>query len=75
LGLALDEPKDNDTTYNQDGVQYLVDKDLFQQCGAVKIDFVDAGARSGFSITPTNPLGGGGSCSSGSCSTAGSCGC
>jgi iron-sulfur cluster assembly protein len=74
LGLALDEPKDNDTTHTQDGVQYLIDNGLSQQCGVVRIDFIDAGARSGFSITPANPLGGGG-CGS-SCSTAGgSCGC
>lgn len=67
MGLALDEPKDNDSTHDQDGIKFLIDNGLSQQCGAVKIDFVDAGARSGFAISSANPLGGGG-CGS-SCST------
>ena len=74
MGLALDEPKDNDTTHDQGGIKFIIDNGLSQQCGLVKIDFVDAGARSGFSISSANPLGGGG-CGS-SCSTdKGSCGC
>jgi iron-sulfur cluster assembly protein len=70
--LALDEPKDSDKVYEEGGLKFLVDADLQEKCGAVKVDFMEAGYRSGFSITSANPLGGGGSCSSGSCG--GSCG-
>ena len=43
-------------------------------CGSIKVEFIDAGPRSGFGITSTNSIGGGGGgCSSGSCSS-GSCG-
>lgn len=72
LGLALDEAKDNDTTFNQGTIDFLIEKELLSTCGAVKIDFVEAEHGSGFSITSTNPVGGGGGCSSGSCAS-GSC--
>jgi Fe-S cluster assembly iron-binding protein IscA len=70
--LALDEPKDNDKTFEEDGVQFLVEQGLLTTCGSIKVDFLDAGYRSGFSITSDNPVGGGGGgCSSGSCSSGG----
>jgi len=72
LGLALDEPKESDKTFEEGGLTFLVDEDLLIRCGTIKVDFIDAGYRSGFSITPANPLGGGSSCSSSSCG--GSCG-
>jgi Fe-S cluster assembly iron-binding protein IscA len=70
--LALDESKDNDKVFEEGGLQFLVEDSLLEKCGAVKVDFVEAGYRSGFAITSANPLGSGGSCSSGSCG--GSCG-
>lgn len=74
LGLALDESKENDEVVDQDGLQFLVEKGLLASCGEIMVDFVDAGPRSGFSITSKIPLAGaGGGCSSGSCSS-GSCG-
>jgi len=75
LGLALDESKDSDATYDHGGIKFLIDNSLSNQCGVIKIDFVDAGPRSGFAISSAKPLGGGGGCSSGSCGTGGSCGC
>jgi Fe-S cluster assembly iron-binding protein IscA len=62
--LALDEPKENDATSEHDGLKFLIESSLLTTCGNVKVDFVDAGMRSGFSISSTNPLGGGGSCGS-----------
>jgi Fe-S cluster assembly iron-binding protein IscA len=70
--LALDEPKESDKIFEEGGLKFLVEDSLLEKCGAVKVDFMDAGYRSGFSITSANPLGSGGSCSSGSCG--GSCG-
>jgi len=72
LGLALDEPKTSDQVFENNSLQFLVDTDLLHTCGAITVDFIDAGMRSGFSVSSANPIGGGG-CSSGSCST-GSCG-
>lgn len=71
MGLALDEPKENDSVYALQDVTFLVDKGLLDQCGGIKVDFVDAGPRSGFGISSTNPIGGGKGCGS-SCGS--SCG-
>ena len=75
LGLALDEAKENDLTFEQDGVSFLVEKALAETCGAIKVDFIEAGdgcgcSGSGFSISSEKPLpSAGGGCSScgGSC--------
>ena len=67
LGLALDEPKENDEKYEQDGLTFLVDNNLLDTCGTIKVDFIDAGMRSGFSISSEKPLSSGGGCSSGEC--------
>jgi iron-sulfur cluster assembly protein len=73
LGLALDEPKENDKVYDQDDLTFLVEESLVETCGTINVEYVDAGPRSGFGITSANPIGGGGGCSSGSCDS-GSCG-
>lgn len=73
LGLALDEPKDNDRIFKNDGLKFLIEKGLLEACGAITVDFIDAGPRSGFGITSKIPLPGGGGCG-GSCSSGG-CGC
>lgn len=70
LGLALDEKKENDNVTELEGLTILIDEALLAQCDKVHIDYVDADARSGFSITSANPVGGGG-CSSGGCSSCG----
>ena len=71
--MALDEPKENDKVFENDTLKFLVEDSLLTTCGEITVDFVDAGPRSGFGITSTNPINGGGGCSSGSCES-GSCG-
>ncbi|BDD88084.1 hypothetical protein DPPLL_24490 [Desulfofustis limnaeus] len=72
MGLALDEPKENDKVYNQSDLTFLVEESLLETCGSINVEYVEAGPRSGFGISSANPVGGGG-CSSGSCGS-GSCG-
>ncbi len=77
LGLALDEAKDNDKTFDHDGVSFVVEESLLASCGAVKVDFIEksdggcgCGGSGGFSVTSEKPLASGGcscSCPSGSC--------
>jgi iron-sulfur cluster assembly accessory protein len=75
LGLALDEEKPLDEVFQQQDLKILIEKTLLQQCGNITIDYIEAGSRSGFNISSTIPLpGGGGGCSSGSCGFGG-CGC
>lgn len=64
--MALDEPKDSDTTYDINGITYLVDKGFMEQAQPIKIDFQEIG----FKITSNIDLGEG--CSS--CGTNGTCG-
>ena len=72
LGLALDEPKENDTTLEEGGLTFLVDNELMQSCEDIKVDFMDSGMRSGFSISSKIPIAGAdGGCSSGSCGSGG----
>ena len=72
LGLALDEPKDNDTTVEESDITFLVDNELMTSCGEIKIDFVESGMKSGFSISSKIPVAdAGGGCSSSGCSSGG----
>jgi iron-sulfur cluster assembly protein len=73
--LALDEPKDSDSIFENDSLKFLVEKSLLATTGGITVDYVDAGPRSGFGITSVRPIssGGSGGCSSGSCGS-GSCG-
>ncbi|XCN71836.1 MAG: IscA/HesB family protein [Candidatus Electrothrix aestuarii] len=82
LGLALDEAKENDLSFEQEGVSFLVEKALTETCGAIKVDYLEASSSSdcgcssggGFSITSEKPLAGGGDGGSCGCSCNGSCG-
>ena len=67
--MALDEPNENDNSYVTAGVTYLIDKKLSEHVGAVKIDFVEQGWRSGFVVSPDKPFTDGHS----SCGTSCSC--
>lgn len=71
LRLVLDEAKENDLSYEVDGLTYLIDKELSLQSGEVKIDFVDNGYQQGFMLSSANPVAGQG----GGCSCGGSCSC
>jgi iron-sulfur cluster assembly accessory protein len=56
LVLGVDNAKDSDEQQEVDGLTYLVDKDLYDQVGEVKLDFVDDGVRQGLLISSEKPL-------------------
>jgi len=59
----------------RDSLLSLLDQQFIGPGGSIAVDYQDAGSRSGFLISSTNPLpGAGGGCSSGSCGSGG-CGC
>ena len=64
--MALDEPSDNDEVIKDNGVTYLIDKNLLEQAKPINVDFVTGDRGSGFSITSNLPKGD-------SCSTCSSC--
>ena len=62
MALALDEPKETDHTHEQNGITYLLDKELGEKVGEVNVDFVEQGWRAGFVINTKNPIGGPSAC-------------
>jgi Fe-S cluster assembly iron-binding protein IscA len=82
LGLGLDEKKDSDKVFVEDGITFLVDNGIFATTGAIKVDYIKSSgcgcgggsSSGGFAVSSEKKLGRGGSCSTGSCSS-GSCGC
>ena len=49
--MALDEPRDNDEVIKNNGITYLIDKDLLDQAKPINVDFVESAFGSGFSIS------------------------
>ena len=64
--MALDEPKENDDTYDVKGFQIVVDKEFMKQAKMIKIDFTGMG----FHLDSKIDLG---QSSCGSCTSTGSC--
>jgi iron-sulfur cluster assembly protein len=67
LGMALDEPKDDDEIVKDNGFTYLINKELFEQAKPINVDFVDSGMGQGFSISSKLQMGDGGCSSSCAC--------
>lgn len=59
LGMALDEPGDNDVTFTDQGLTFVIDKDLFEKAKPISVDFVESLDRSGFTLTSNLSTGGG----------------
>jgi len=51
LGMALDEPKENDEVFDESGLKFLVNKDLLDSVKPINVEFVETTRGSGFSIT------------------------
>jgi Fe-S cluster assembly iron-binding protein IscA len=53
VGLAQDEPNEDDKVFTQEGIIYIVNivnKDLFEQVRPIEVDFIDTPRGSGFFI-------------------------
>ena len=53
IQMTLDEPQENDETFHDGGLTFLIDKQLFEQVQPVKIDYIRtaSGDGDGFSIS------------------------
>ena len=63
--MALDEPKENDEVFEESGIKYLIEKELYERVQPINVDFVESAMGSGFSIT--SAMSQGNSCGSCSC--------
>jgi iron-sulfur cluster assembly protein len=51
LGMALDEPKENDEVFNENGLTFLINKELLDSVKPISVEFVETSRGSGFSVT------------------------
>jgi Fe-S cluster assembly iron-binding protein IscA len=56
--MALDEPKENDSTFIEQDITFAIDKDLLEKAKPIRLDFVESGGQTGFQITSSLPAGG-----------------
>jgi Fe-S cluster assembly iron-binding protein IscA len=63
LGLTLDELKDNDEEFENNGLKLIIEKSLLDTTGGVSIDFVGNMFGGRFSIQPKIPFSGAGEAS------------
>ncbi|MBA4418893.1 MAG: hypothetical protein C0392_13450 [Syntrophus sp. (in: bacteria)] len=49
--MALDEPKENDEVFKEDGITFMIAKELFEEVQPVTVDFINNAAGGGFKIT------------------------
>lgn len=63
--MALDESREGDEIFQEDGITYVVEKDLLERVKPIKVDYVTSAFGSGFNITSSlQPAAAcGGSCS------------
>ena len=66
--MALDEPKDNDDSFDVKGLKFVVDKDFMKKAENIKIDFTGMG----FHLDSNIDMGESSGC--GSCGSGGTCG-
>jgi Fe-S cluster assembly iron-binding protein IscA len=48
--MALDEPQENDEKFNEKGIAFIVEKELFQEVQPINIEFVESPTGAGFMI-------------------------
>ncbi len=70
LGIVLDEAGDDDLVATSDGIEFMIHRDLFQECGDVVIDFAESDGScacnsGGFRVNSEKPVNPAGGCSCG----------
>jgi iron-sulfur cluster assembly protein len=64
--MALDEPKADDEVFEDSGVKFVMNKELFDEVKPVTVDYIETERGAGFSVKSS--LNKEASCGSGSCS-------
>ena len=49
--MALDESRDEDEIFDDKGLTYVIEKELFDRVSPIKVDYVDTPFGSGLSIS------------------------
>lgn len=64
--MALDEPLEEDMTFTDRDIKFVIDKKLFEEVKPIRVDFIEAPTGSGFKLT-SNLAAGAGCCGTCSC--------
>ena len=51
MGMALDEPKEDDETFKKDGLIFVINKEVLELAKPIALDFVSTSHGSGFKLT------------------------
>jgi Fe-S cluster assembly iron-binding protein IscA len=49
--MALDEPLENDSTFAEQDITFVIENGLLERAKPIRLDFVDAAGRAGFKFT------------------------
>jgi len=49
--MALDESRNEDAIFDEKGLTYVIEKELFERINPIKVDFVESPMGNGFSIS------------------------
>jgi Fe-S cluster assembly iron-binding protein IscA len=66
--MALDEPKQDDRTFEDNGLKFVINQALYDEIQPITVDFIETPQGSGFKLSSSFVATGG------SCSTCSSCG-
>ena len=55
LGLALDELKDDDKSFDDRGLTFVMEENFYEKIKPVKVDYVDTPMGAGFNISSNMP--------------------
>jgi len=53
--MALDEPQDNDLTFEKQGINFAIEKDLVEKAKPIRVDFIESDQGAGFKLTSSLP--------------------
>ena len=53
--MAQDEPQEKDATFTEQGVAFVIDRDLLEEVKPVGVDFVESEGRADFKISSSLP--------------------
>jgi len=64
--MALDELQENDQTFEEDGLTFIVDKELLERVKPITVEFIETERGTGYYVSSKLPAGAacGTSCSS-----------
>ncbi|MBM4330544.1 MAG: hypothetical protein FJ117_04830 [Deltaproteobacteria bacterium] len=51
MGMALDEPREDDQVFKEDGITYAVNKELYEQVKPIQVDYINTVRGSGYRIS------------------------